>query len=142
MLQRASGTRGRVSLALLTEWRTRLLPSEVGGDGRRESTQGQVVEKIMGGGGEGERERECASQRGGLPQMGESDRRVAGGEGDGVSSGGNEFRRGDSGAIVEFRTEGFALSGNPVRRTWAVSVSRQGDVGNVRGLMDPGKPDR
>ena len=85
------------------------------------------------GGKEREREKMGVTE-GRVAADGESDRRVAGGEGDGMSNVGNEFRRGDSGAIMEFRTEGFALSGNPVRRTWAVSVSQQGDVGNVRGV--------
>ena len=85
------------------------------------------------GGKEREREKMGVTE-GRVAADGESDRRVAGGEGDGMSNVGNEFRRGDSGAIMEFRTEAFALSGNPVRRTWAVSVSQQGDVGNVRGV--------
>ena len=42
-----------MSLALLTELRTRLIPSEVGGDGSHESTQGLVVAENYGGGGDG-----------------------------------------------------------------------------------------
>ena len=60
---------------------------------------------------------------------------------------GNEFGRGgDSGAIVEFCAEGFTPRGNPVRRTWAVSVSRQATSetwgGGGGGLVEPGKSDR
>ena len=49
-----------MSLALLTELRTRLIPSKVGGDGSHESTQGLVVAENYGG-GEQEREREWAA---------------------------------------------------------------------------------
>ena len=74
--------------------------------------------------------------------MGESEQESGSGEGDGCTVGETNLGGGDSRAIVEFCAEGFTPRGNPVRRTWVVSVSRQATSemwgGGVGGTWEVG----